>query len=59
MLGKRISIGNNRRKTPISKKTVILILVLILLIFLSIWQVPLNRKTISGLVPVPKATELK
>lgn len=61
MLGnnKRISIGNNRRREPITKKQIILLIVLALVIFLSIWQMPLKQKIVSENINPPKPTEIK
>ena len=57
MLGsnKRISIGNNRRREPITKKQIILLIVLALVIF----QMPLKQKIVSENINPPKPTEIK
>lgn len=61
MLGgnKRISIGNNRRREPISKKQIIMLIVLAVIIFLSVWQMPIKQKTVSENIDTPAPTEIK
>ena len=61
MLGgsKRISIGNNRRRNPISKKQILILILLALIIFLSVWQMPVKQKTVSENISTPTPTEIK
>lgn len=61
MLGgnKRISIGNNRRREPISKKQIFILVILALVIFLSVWQMPIKQKTVSENIDTPAPTEIK
>ena len=61
MLGgsKRISIGNSRRRNPVSKKQIIMLIVLAVIIFLSIWQMPIKQKTVSENIDTPVPTEIK
>ncbi len=60
MLGnKRIAIGNNRRKEPISKNKIFLIISILLLVFLAIWQMPIKQNEVSQKIEPPKPIEVK
>lgn len=56
---KRISIGNNRRKNPISKNKIFLIISLLLLVFLAIWQMPIKQNEVSQKIELPNPVEVK
>ena len=56
---RKITLGSSRRRTNFSKKKIFGIVVFVLLVFLSIWQMPIRQTEISENITLPKPTEVK
>jgi ABC-type nitrate/sulfonate/bicarbonate transport system permease component len=59
MFEKRIALGASRRREGMSKKKILWFSLLLLLIFLSIWQMPISQTEISENITLPTPTEIK
>ncbi|MCR5506823.1 MAG: hypothetical protein K6F04_03155 [bacterium] len=59
MFDRKITLGSSRRKSTFSKKKVLGLIILALLVFLSIWQMPLKQNEVSENIALPKPTEIK
>ena len=56
---KKITLGSSRRRTGFSKKKIFGLILLAILIFLSIWQMPIKQTEVSENIALPKPTEVK
>ncbi len=56
---KKITLGSSRRRNTFSKKRIFGLIVLAILIFLSIWQMPIKQTEVSENITLPKPTEIK
>ncbi len=57
---RKITLGSSRRRgTTLSKKKVLGLILLFILIFLSIWQMPIKQTEVSENIALPKPTEIK
>jgi hypothetical protein len=56
---KRMTLGNNRRRDPISKKQIMYLVIVAVIIFLSIWQMPIKQKIEMENITPPTPTEVK
>ena len=56
---RKITLGSSRRRAGFSKKKIFGIIAFILLVFLSIWQMPIKQTEISENITLPKPTEVK
>ena len=59
MFEKKITLGSSRRREGISKKKILWLIILVLLVFLSIWQMPVSQTEISENIKLPTPTEIK
>lgn len=59
MFEKKITLGSSRRREGISKKKILWLIILVLLVFLSIWQMPVSQTEISENITLPTPTEIK
>lgn len=59
MFEKKITLGSSRRREGISKKKILWLIILVLLVFLSIWQIPVSQTEISENITLPTPTEIK
>lgn len=59
MFEKKITLGSSRRHEGISKKKILWLIILVLLVFLSIWQMPVSQTEISENITLPTPTEIK
>jgi hypothetical protein len=59
MFNKKITLGSSRRREKLSKNKIFWILFVLLLIFLSIWQMPINQTEVSENIPLPTPLEVK
>ncbi len=55
----KITLGSSRRRDGFSKKKIFFLLLAILLIFLSIWQMPISQTDVSEDIALPKPTTIK
>ncbi len=56
---RKITLGSSRRRTNFSKKKIFGLIAVIVLLFLSIWQMPIKQTEVSENVALPKPTEIK
>jgi len=56
---RKITLGGRGRRKSFSKKKVLGVIILGILIFLSIWQMPIRQTEVSENIPLPKPTEIK
>ena len=56
---RKITLGSSRRRTTLSKKKILGLILLFILIFLSIWQMPIRQSEVSENIVLPKPTEIK
>ena len=57
---RKITLGSSRRRgTTLLKKKVLGLILLFILIFLSIWQMPIKQTEVSENIALPKPTEIK
>ena len=59
MFERKITLGGSRRREGLSKKKIYWGIFLVLIIFLSIWQMPIKQNQISKDIDLPKPTEIK
>ena len=59
LFAKKVTLGSSRRKNGSSKKKMLVLIAFILLVFLSIWQMPIRQTEVSENVPLPKPIEIK
>lgn len=59
MFERKITLGSSRRHEGLSKKKIYWGIFLVLIIFLSIWQMPIKQNQISKDIDLPKPTEIK
>ena len=51
--------GSSRRRDQNFKRKVLYITLFVLVVFLSIWQMPINQTSVSTNIDLPKPTEIK
>lgn len=56
---KKITLGSSRRKQSFSKKKIFGLILFIVIVFLSIWQMPLKQTEVSENIALPKSIEIK
>ena len=56
---KKITLGSSRRRTTFSRKKIFGLVILAILIFLSVWQMPIKQTEVSENIALPKPTEIK
>ncbi len=56
---RKITLGSSRRKATLSKKKIFGLIFLVILIFLSVWQMPIKQTEVSENIALPKPTEIK
>lgn len=56
---KKITLGSSRRRTTFSRKKIFGLIILVILIFLSVWQMPIKQTEVSENIALPKPTEIK
>ena len=59
MFNKKITLGSSRRREGLSKAKILWIIAFVVLVFLSIWQMPVSQTTISKNITLPTPTEIK
>ena len=59
MFNKKITLGSSRRRESLSKAKILWIIAFVVLVFLSIWQMPVSQTTISENITLPTPTEIK
>ena len=59
MFEKRITLGSSRRRETMSKKKILWLVLFVLFLFLSIWQMPISQTEISENIALPTPTEIK
>ncbi|MBR1544605.1 MAG: hypothetical protein IJ638_01515 [Alphaproteobacteria bacterium] len=56
---RKITLGSSRRKSNFSKKKALYLVIFAILVFLSIWQMPIKQNKVSENIALPKPTEIK
>ena len=59
MFNKKITLDSSRRREGLSKAKILWIIAFVVLVFLSIWQMPVSQTTISENITLPTPTEIK